>query len=117
MINQRDVLLVPFPFSDQSGRKVRPVLVLSNDTYNKFGNDIIVCAITSNLKPSKYSVIIDWENLESGKLYEKSSIKVDSLLKISKNLIIKNIGTVNKTTSENIINILMEIFKINTVKH
>jgi len=110
MINQKDILLVPFPFSDQSGRKVRPVLVLSNDGYNKKWGDIIVCAITSNLKTGDYSIIIDAKNLESGKLYEKSSIKVDSLLKINKNLVIKNIGTLNKTIFEKVINILNAIF-------
>ena len=90
MTNQRDILLVPFPFSDQSGKKVRPVLVLSNNSYNRFGDDTIVCAITSNLKANKYSLIIDERNLENGKLYEKSCIKVDAVLKINKNLVIKN---------------------------
>jgi mRNA interferase MazF len=111
MVNQRDILLVPFPFSDQSGKKVRPVLVLSNNIYNRFGNDIIVCAITSSLKPIKYSFIIDEKSLEAGKLYEKSSIKVDTLLKINKSLIIKNIGTINKTAFQKIMAILEEIFE------
>lgn len=106
MTKQRSLLLVPFPFSDQSGQKVRPVLVLSNDAYNKAGEDILVCAITSNLKPAKYSVIIDKNNLESGNLYDKSSIKVDSILKISKNLVIKDIGVLNKTTFEKAAEIL-----------
>lgn len=112
MINQRSILLVPFPFSDQSGKKVRPVLVLSNYDYNRFGDDVLVCAITSNLRPSNYSIIINGKNLESGKLYEKSSIKVDSLLKINKNLIIKNIGMLNKATFQEVIDILMRIFRI-----
>ena len=111
MSNQRDILLVPFPFSDQSGKKVRPVLVLSNNYYNKFGEDIVVCAITSNLKQTKYSIIIDEENLETGKFHEKSLIKVDSLLKINKNLIIKNIRTLNKATFQKVIRILEDIFK------
>ena len=110
MVKQRDILLVPFPFSDQSGKKVRPVLVLSNETYHRQGEDIIVCAITSNLKQSKYSIIIDERDLESGNLYDKSSIKVDSLLKINKNLVIKTIGTLKKSIFEQVINILNVIF-------
>jgi len=112
MINQRDILLVPFPFSDQSGRKVRPVLVLSGDVYNKKCGDVIVCAITSNLRTDDYSIIIDAKKLESGKLYEKSSIKVDSLLKIDKDLVIKNVGTLNKDTFQEVISVLMKIFNI-----
>ena len=114
MVNQRDILLVPFPFSDQSGKKVRPVLVLSNNTYNGFGDDIVVCAITSNLKPIKYSFIINEKSLEVGKLYEKSSIKVDTLLKINKSLIIKNLGTINKSAFRKLMGILEEIFEENS---
>ena len=110
MIRQRDIFLVPFPFSDQSGQKVRPVLVLSHDSYNQFGEDIIVCAITSNFKMNKYSIIVDGGNLEAGKLYEKSCIKIDSLLKINKKLIIKNIGTLNQATFQKTIIILKDIF-------
>ena len=110
MIKQRELLLVPFPFSDQSGRKVRPVLVLSNEGYNKSGEDLIVCAITSNLKTGKFTVIIDGKDLESGNLHQKSSIKVDGLLKISKNLVIKNIGILNKTAFQKVLNILKDIF-------
>ena len=112
MISQIDILLVPFPFSDQSGKKVRPVLVISNDTYNRFGEDIVVCAITSSLRQSKYSIAIDNKNLDSGHLYEKSSIKVDTILKIDKNLIIKNIGKLNKSTFEKVVNIFEAIFGI-----
>lgn len=109
MSNQRDILLVPFPFSDQSGTKVRPVLVLSNDEYNQ-NEDLIVCAITSNLRPGKYSLIIDEKNLESGRLHQKSLIKVDSLLKISNKLIIKNIGILNKASFQKVSNILKDVF-------
>ena len=109
MTNQREILLVPFPFSDQSGKKVRPVLVLSNDEYNK-GQDLIVCAITSNLKAGKYSIIIEGKDLETGRLYERSAIKVDGLLKISKSLIIKSIGVLSKSAFQKISNILKEIF-------
>ena len=110
MIEQRELLLVPFPFSDQSGRKVRPVLVLSNEGYNKSGEDLIVCAITSNLNTGKFTVTIDGKDLESGNLHQKSSIKADGLLKISKNLVIKDIGILNKAAFQKVLNILKDIF-------
>ena len=50
MIEQRDVLLVPFPFSDQSGRKVRPVVVISANSFNTHSQDVIVVGVTSNVK-------------------------------------------------------------------
>ena len=43
---QRDVLLTKFPFSDLTRFKVRPVLVLSNDAYNRRFSDLVVRADT-----------------------------------------------------------------------
>ncbi len=44
-----DVLLLPFPFTDLSAAKRRPVVVLSTDAYNAGRADVIVAAITSNV--------------------------------------------------------------------
>ncbi|MBI2141641.1 type II toxin-antitoxin system PemK/MazF family toxin [Candidatus Woesearchaeota archaeon] len=97
-MKQRSIILVPFPFSDQSGQKVRPALIISNDEYNSSSDDVIVCAVTTNIKPSKYSVLIGQNDLESGILYEKSAVKAESLLKIKKSLILKTIATINMQT-------------------
>lgn len=96
MNEQRSILLVPFPFSDQSGQKVRPVIVVSNNEFNLLGQDLIVCGITSNITSSKYSIMIENADMESGSLYSKSCIKADNILKIKKSLIIKKIGTLKK---------------------
>ena len=57
MMEQRDLLLVPFPFSDQSGRKVRPVIVISNNDFNRHSEDAIVVGVTSNLSKDKCKVV------------------------------------------------------------
>ncbi len=110
-MKQRDIILVPFPFSDQSGQKVRPALIVSNDSFNKASNDLLVCAITTNLKPSKYSVLIGKKDIEDGILYEVSSIKVENIFKIQKSLVIKTIATIKDVTFSKVIEILFELFK------
>ena len=42
-----DVVLVPFPFTDQSGTKRRPAVVVSLAGYNMSRRDIVIMAITS----------------------------------------------------------------------
>ena len=42
-----DVVLVPFPFTDQSGTKKRPAVVVSIAGYNSSRRDIVIMAITS----------------------------------------------------------------------
>jgi len=34
MPNQRDILLIPIPFTDLTSQRRRPVVVISNDEYN-----------------------------------------------------------------------------------
>ena len=45
-----DVVLVPFPFTDQTNTKQRPAVVISSAAYNAAKPDIILMAITSQLR-------------------------------------------------------------------
>ncbi len=68
-IDRGNIFLVPFPFSDFSELKVRPVLILSDRVYNCFSDDIIICAITrSGRNFSKYCVPICRADLVKGKV-------------------------------------------------
>lgn len=95
-IQQQEIHLVPFPFSDLSRSKIRPVLVVSNNQFNKTSKDVIVCAITSKINENSQKITTG--ALEFGTLFKESYIKPESLFKLNKDLIIKQIGTVNKTT-------------------
>ena len=48
--NFGDVVLVPFPFTDQSGTKKRPAVVVSSASYNASRRDIVIMAITSQVQ-------------------------------------------------------------------
>ena len=70
-----DVVLVPFPFTDQTATKKRPAVIVSSNEYNGVRPDAILMAITGHLSP--YSrigevVIVDWK--EAG-LIKASTIK------------------------------------------
>lgn len=111
MIEQGDLLLVPFPFSDQSGRKVRPVIVISNKEFNEYSGDILVVGVTSNISKDKYTIGLINNDLETGKLITPCCIKVENILRLDKELIIKNIGKVKRSKLSDIINKLNEIIK------
>ena len=95
---QGEILLVPFPFSDLSSIKQRPVLVLSKTQDNIKSEDLITCGITSNLKDSKYSVVIDDQDLETGKIPTRSRIKIDKLFTVEKSAVKKKLAKVNRET-------------------
>ena len=58
-----DVVLVPFPFSDQTSIKQRPSLVISVDALQDQGPDLLIMALTSQVRgPLKLGefLIRDW---------------------------------------------------------
>jgi mRNA interferase MazF len=63
---QGDILLIPIPFTDLSSQKRRPVIVISNDAYNRSTADIVVVAMTSNPTPADYSFTITSSDLTHG---------------------------------------------------
>jgi len=90
-----DVVLVPFPFTDQTATKKRPAVVISSDGYNKARPDVILIAVTGHL--SHYSrigevVVSDWK--ETG-LLKTSTIK-PILATVEKSLIIRTLGNLSQ---------------------
>ncbi len=102
MYKQGEIIIVPFPFTDLSDKRQRPVLVLSKEEDNKLFGDIVTCGITSNLKNSKYSVLIDNFSLENGSIPRKSRIKINKLFTLDKKTIKKSVARVNKETFEKV---------------
>ncbi len=47
-----DIVLVPFPFTNQTTFKKRPAAIVSSPAYNLNKPDIVVMAVTSQLRPS-----------------------------------------------------------------
>lgn len=93
---QGDLVLIPFPFSDLSRKKVRPALIISNKKFNLFGRDFLLVPLTSIIKRDNYSVKIDQSNLVSGNLVKSSIIKVSNVFAVDKNKIVFKIGTLDK---------------------
>jgi len=48
-VNRGDVVLLDYPFSDASGRKVRPALVVQSDARNAILTHTILAMITKNV--------------------------------------------------------------------
>lgn len=96
MYNQRDILLIPIPFTDLSSNKRRPVLVISSSDYNEKTEDIIVVAVTSNLEEKGYGVIFNNDDMLEGYLKMDSCIRADKIYTLSKTIVIKKFGAVRK---------------------
>ena len=111
LIKSRDILLVPFPFSDQSGAKVRPVVVLSNAKFNDESDDVIVMGITSTFSRGPLTIELTNRELEEGNLRHVCYIKVENVLKLDKDLVIKKIGSITRATYAKTIILLNNLFE------
>jgi mRNA interferase MazF len=87
--NQGDVILVPFPFSDQINSKKRPAVIISG----KNTRDLIVAKITSVLSNDENSFLLKDSSL-TFKIDNPSEVRTNSLLTIEKKLVIKKIGSI-----------------------
>lgn len=116
MIEQRDLILVPFPFSDQSGRKVRPAIIISNNSFNNDSEDVLVVGVTSNFSKDLYTISLNNNDLEEGKLITNCCIKVENILKLDKELIVKKIGKIKKEKFDNILSFINRILNSGGIK-
>ena len=109
---QRDIVLVLFPFSDLSGQKVRPVLILSNDAYNQQSADVVVCGLTTNLRPAPYSIIVDVTDVEQpGTLRHKSKVKADAIASLEQSILIKQIARLKLSVVRQVVAEIEDLIK------
>ena len=91
-----DIYLAPFPFTDGSSSKVRPVLVVSSDIFN-VGEDVVFVPISKGPDPdSPHAVFIDDKSpgfAQTG-LKWASSVKWTKPMTIAKKVIKKRLGTI-----------------------
>jgi len=105
MYEQRDIVLIPFPYSDLTISKKRPALIISNLKINKT-EDRICCLVTS--KVHSEDIIIKNKNLEKGNLPFKSSVKPHRIFTIHEKAIIKKLCKIDKDLHLRVIDKLNE---------
>lgn len=89
-----DVVLVPFPFTDQSGGKKRPAVIVSSSGYHAGRRDLIIMAITSQVRtPLGFgeALVADWQ--AAGLI--KPSVLKPVFTTIEQSLVIRTMGTVS----------------------
>lgn len=107
--SQRDIVLVPFPFSDLSSAKFRPVIVMSNDNYNKKFRDFIAIPLTSNPNARDHTVQITHREMATGSLPLASVAKVDKIFSLEQSLVRRTFGQLRQDVFDNV---KKELFKL-----
>ena len=91
-----DVVLVPFPFTDQTASKRRPAVVVSSDAYHRERVDVIVVAVTSRTIRPRATIgevlIEEWR--EAGLL--KASLIKPVFTTVEQSLILRKLGALQQ---------------------
>ncbi len=108
-LKQREMVLIPIPFSDLKSKKRRPVIVISNDRYNQKTEDIVVVAVTSKIEEKDYTLLITQDDMEGGNLPKDSMVRVDKIYSLSQLIVVKRFGKIKRATFERIVAILNDL--------
>ncbi len=106
---QGDILLVPYPYTDLTGFKKRPVIIVSNNEYK--GSNYIVAKITSVIKRDAYSFSLLEEDI-NGKLAIESEVRTDELFTLHESIILRKICSLKKEPLEAMIQSVIKHLKV-----
>ncbi|MEO6168004.1 MAG: type II toxin-antitoxin system PemK/MazF family toxin [Chitinophagales bacterium] len=103
-----DIVIIPFPFTDFSGQKLRPALVL----YVSLA-DVTVAFITSQVKGNQANDVLLKGNSHTG-LKQDSMIVLHKISTVAKPLIKGYLGSIDQFKMHEVDQKLISIFKIET---
>ena len=83
-MRQGDIVMVEFPFSNMAEKKLRPAVVVSNDSYNRFAN-VLLAGLYSRRQP--LSVSVTNRDTQKKRLRKGSFISLQNLVSAEKSLI------------------------------
>ena len=101
-----DIVLIPFPFTDLTGNKTRPAIILIESE-----EDVTVCFITSQLNyKNEFDIAIQPSPLNG--LKKPSIIRLSKLATIDKELVIGCLGNLNDHYLELVNKTLIQLLKL-----
>lgn len=101
-----DIVLIPFPFTDLSGNKNRPAIILTDSK-----DDVTVSFITTRLKwQEEYDISVNPS--EKNGLKKISLIRINKIATVDKDLLIGRLGTLEDHYIELLNKNLIRILKL-----
>lgn len=111
-MKRSDVVLMVYPFTDASGVKVRPAIIVSLDAYNQ-GDDLVFVPVTSTNDPSdRYTYEIN----RSHPAFRGSGLKQESFVKwtkptaFSRTLFKRRLGRIDEKTMSELRALITSVF-------
>lgn len=111
-IEQGDIVLIDFPFSDRSATKRRPALVVSSSLYHQSYPDIILVPITSRAKMRSQKFDYQLKDWKTYGLARRSTVKM-VIGTFEPSLLLGRLAKVSPQELGGVLKRLVKIFGIN----
>jgi len=96
-----DVVLISFPFSNASGQKERPAVILSTEDYHEEWNEVIVIAITSRQPKTLRKTDCEIKDCHAAGLKQRSWVR-SHLATVHYQLITRKLGELSQRDLQSI---------------
>jgi len=103
----RAVALVPFPFSDLSGAKYRPVLVLADAGRG----DFVLCQVTSNQYGDPRAIELDEHDFAEGSLDRVSYVRPGKLFTAHEGLVRARVGALTPASHGRVVDQVVALLR------
>ena len=111
-LSPASIVVIPFPFSDLSGTKFRPALVLAGTGQD----DWLLCQITSNPYADPNAIRLTNAELSKGTLNRVSFARPMKLFTANKNLINKRVAILSNDTFKAVLTATIQSLQQNMPK-
>lgn len=104
MIRRGDIVLLSFPYTDLSETKVRPAVLISDDSFNQQGDDGVFVYITTQKfqTPFDIQLPISSSSFRATGLKENSTIRVSKIMCLDKGLVRRHLGSADSALMKQI---------------
>jgi mRNA interferase MazF len=102
-----DVLITDLPYSDLSGVKRRPVLVVAAPP----GLDLITCLITSKARADGYDIALTRADFSAGSLNIDSNARPCHLFALDPSIVVQKAGTLKPEKMKEVTNLIIKIMR------
>ena len=108
-LSPASIVIIPFPFSDLSGAKLRPALVLAPTDHD----DWLLCQITSKAYTDPSAIQLSDSELSEGSLNKISYARPMKLFTANVELIVKRVAILNPNAFRTVLSTTIETLQNN----
>jgi len=109
IFSKGDIVIIPVPFTDNKGYKLRPAVIISDDNVHRTG-DVMIVQITSKLKQDNLSISLTNSDVTEN-LPVKSYIRVHKIFVLEQSLIKGIVSRLNPTKYKELVKKIDQIIE------